>query len=240
MAQIRLNRYLSECGIASRRKSDLLIEEGRVSVDGKIILDLGVKIEPSLQKISVDGETIKPEKKVYYLLNKPHGTVTTTSDEKARKTVLNLIKTRHKIFPVGRLDYDTTGVLFLTNDGDFSNFVTHPKNKVKRIYQVTLDRPLEIEHREKLTNNVILDGRKSKFIKIEFPVKESFKIVNVTCEEGRNHFVKRMFSVFGYQVKKLHRISYAGIKLGGLKSAQWRELSEKEVNSIVNQKHEHE
>lgn len=230
---IRLNRFLAECGIASRRKSDLLIEEGRVSVNGNIVLEVGVKIETDTDKILVDGELVKPESKVYFLLNKPHGTVTTTKDERNRNTVVNLIKTKHNIFPVGRLDYNTTGVLFLTNDGEFTNYLTHPVNKVPRVYQVTLDKPLEIEHKEKLITNVYLDKRKSKFINLEYPSRTSFKIVNVTCEEGRNHFVKRMFALFGYDVKKLHRISYAGVGLGPMKPGEYREMSEKEISSLM-------
>ena len=229
---VRLNRYLAECGIASRRKSDLLIEEGRVSVNGNVVLEVGVKIDTDNDKILVDGETVKQEKKVYYLLNKPHGTVTTTNDERDRNTVVGLIKTKYNIFPVGRLDYNTTGVLLLTNDGEFTNFLTHPRNQVPRVYQVTLDKPLEAEHKEKLADNVYLDGKKSKFINLEYPNRTSFKIVNVTCEEGRNHFVKRMFGIFGYEVKKLHRISYAGIGTGTLKHGEYRDMDEKEITAI--------
>lgn len=133
--KIRLNKYLSECGIASRRKSEELIKEGRITVNNKTITELFYTVDEK-DIVAFDGEIIRAEKKIYFLLNKPKGYITTTSDEKGRKKVTDLINCKQKIFPVGRLDYDTTGVLLLTNDGDFSNFLTHPKNKIPRVYHV--------------------------------------------------------------------------------------------------------
>jgi 23S rRNA pseudouridine2605 synthase len=230
--KVRLNRFLSESGIASRRKSEEYIKEGRVSVNGRVIFDLATTIDEELDVVKVDGEKIRPEKKVYFLLNKPKGFITTTEDEKGRKTVIDLIKTKAKIFPVGRLDYDTTGVLLLTNDGDFANFLMHPSNKITREYKVALDKPIEDEHRTKLTKGITLEGRKGKFEKIYYSHKDYKDKLIVTTIEGRNHFVKRMFGALGYNVKKLERLSYAHFNCKGMPVGAYRKLSESEVKSV--------
>ena len=164
--KVRLNKYLAECGVASRRKSDELIAEGRVTVNGNIILELGTKIDTDNDEISIDGEKLKVQSKVYYILNKPKGIITTTSDDKKRKTVVDLIKTNKKIFPVGRLDFNTTGLLLLTNDGEFSNYLTHPINGIEREYEVKLDKELSKQDREKLTKGIYLDRKKKKVTQI--------------------------------------------------------------------------
>ena len=158
----RLNKFLSESGVASRRKSEEFILEGRVTVNGKTVTELSFIVDEENDIVKVDGERLKPEKKVYFVLNKPKGYVTTTDDDKNRKTVTELVKSNQKIFPVGRLDYDTTGVLILTNDGDFTNFITHPSNRVPREYYVTLNKELREEDRQKLMKGITLDRRKSK------------------------------------------------------------------------------
>ncbi len=233
--KIRLNRFLAESGIASRRKSEDIIKEGRVTVNNRIILELSTVIDDEIDIVKVDGEKIHPEKKVYFLLNKPKGFITTTEDEKGRRTVLDLIKTKSKIFPVGRLDYDTTGVLLLTNDGDFANYLMHPRNKIIREYKVKLDRPINTDDIVKLTRNIILDGRKSKFEKIYYHSKEHMDSMIVTTVEGRNHFVKRMFSALGYNVKKLERMSYANFTVKGIPLGSYRKLSEREIKNVYNQ-----
>ena len=146
---VRLNKYLSECGVASRRKSDLLISEGRVKINGNIVFEMGAKVDTNKDEVLIDGEKLIARKKVYYILNKPKGVITSTSDEKNRTTVVDLIPTKEKIFPVGRLDFNTTGVLILTNDGNFSNHLTHPKNGIEREYEVKIDKPLDREDKEK-------------------------------------------------------------------------------------------
>ncbi|MBK7106685.1 MAG: rRNA pseudouridine synthase [Ignavibacteriae bacterium] len=229
----RLNKYLSECGIASRRKSDLLIQEGRVKVNGKIVFELGTKIDTEQDEVSIDGEKSKAQRKVYFLLNKPKGVITSTDDEKNRATVVDLIKTREKIFPVGRLDFNTTGLLILTNDGDFSNFITHPKNGIEREYEVKLDKPLLKEHREDLLKGIFIDYRKSKFVKISFPKDNNFSIVRVVTVEGRNHFVKKMFDHFEYNVKDLTRIRFGKLTLKNLQRGESRILTEKEINFLI-------
>jgi 23S rRNA pseudouridine2605 synthase len=230
--KIRLNRFLAESGIASRRKSEEIIKEGRVSVNNRLILELATVIDEEIDIVKVDGERVRPEKKVYFLLNKPKGFITTTDDEKGRRTVVDLIKTKSKIFPVGRLDYDTTGVLLLTNDGDFANFLMHPKNKIVREYKVKLEKPITVEDIVLLSRNIILDGRKSKFESMYYHSKDHMDNLVVTTVEGRNHFVKRMFSALGYNVKKLERISYANFTVKGIPLGSYRKLGEREIKNV--------
>lgn len=233
MMKVRLNKYISECGFASRRKAEEIIEQGRVSVNNEVVKDLSTQVDRYKDTIKIDGEKIEPEKKVYFLLYKPKGFITSTKDEKKRKTVLDLIDTSYDIFPVGRLDYNTEGVLLLTNDGDFANLLTHPKNKVPRIYTAKLSKSLTKEHKERLLKGITLDGKKAKFEKIDYTAKNNDKVVNVVTMEGRNRFVKRMFGSLGYFVKHLKRINYAGLSLKGLAPYQYRRLSQPEVKKIV-------
>jgi 23S rRNA pseudouridine2605 synthase len=232
MKTMRLNKFLSECGIDSRRKVEELILEGRITVNDEIITNLAYKVDPVTDSVFLDGEKLKQQKKVYYLMNKPKGYVSTTSDEKNRNTVIDLIKTNIKIFPVGRLDFNTTGVLFLTNDGDFTNLLLHPKNKVSRIYRATLNKPLSNEDINRLQKGILLDKKKGKFEEIRIQNQKTRKIVTVKVYEGRNHFVKNMFASIGYKVTGLSRISYAGFSYGKLPLGAWRELSKEEINTI--------
>ncbi len=229
MKTVRLNKFLSECGIASRRKSEEYILQGRVSVNKSVCVDLSVKINPAKDEVRVDGELLKGDDKVYFLLHKPKGTITSTEDDQKRKTVVDLINTNRAIFPVGRLDYNTTGVLILTNDGEFSNHLTHPSNKYPREYIAVLHKPLAEQDKEQLRRNIILDGRKSKFVEIDFPERKKFKVVRVVTEEGRNHFVKRMFSSLGYTVQQLHRKSFAGITADDLLPGKYKKVQLEEL-----------
>ncbi len=233
---IRLNKYISDSGIASRRKSEEFILQNRISVNNQIVNSLNFKINPETDKVFLDGEIIQPKKHIYLLMNKPKGVVTTTSDERDRKTVIDLVRINEKIYPVGRLDYNTTGVLFLTNDGEFSNLLTHPKNNIHRIYEVKLDKPLEINDKEKLLKGVYILGRKGKFIKISFPHSKDKKLVEVFCIEGRNHFVKNMFDALGYTVTGLNRKQFAGIN-ADIAPGKYRKLTQQEVN-LIKQKNE--
>lgn len=223
---------MSESGVASRRKSEEYIKEGRVTVNNKIVTELATVIDDELDIVKVDGEKVKPEKKVYFLLNKPKGYITTTSDEQGRKKVTDLIKTKEKIFPVGRLDYDTTGVLILTNDGDFANFLMHPSNKILREYKVLLDKPISDEDKNRLIKGITLDGKKSKFLKLHYPNKDFKESLIATVTEGRNHFVKRMFSALGYNVKKLERVSYANFNVKGMPLGSYRIISKEEIKKV--------
>jgi 23S rRNA pseudouridine2605 synthase len=229
---IRLNKFLSDCGVTSRRKSEEYILQGRVYINDKLVTDLSAKVDPSNDTVLVDGEKIYQKKQVYILMNKPRGVVTTTNDEKNRMTVVDLIKSRDKIFPVGRLDYNTTGVLILTNDGDFSNFLTHPGNKIPREYEVKLDRMLTEEDKVKLCKGVFIDGVRGKFIKIISPDKKNKKFITVTAVEGRNHFVKNMFAALGYTVEALNRKSFAGIT-ADIPVGTYRVLSNDEISGVV-------
>jgi len=213
MTVIRINKFLADSGISSRRKSEEYISQGRVAVNDKIVTEFSHKVDIEKDIVTLDGEKIKPKKHIYILLNKPKGYITTVSDDRKRRTVMDLVKSKERIYPVGRLDYDTTGLLFLTNDGELSQLLTHPGNKVPREYEVKLDRPLDENDRLKLLQGVSLEGKKGKFIKITFPWQKDKEIVSVICEEGRNRFVKRMFRKLDYTVLELNRLSFAGIML---------------------------
>ncbi|MFA3781892.1 pseudouridine synthase [Melioribacteraceae bacterium 4301-Me] len=228
-----MNRFLSECGLGSRRKVEELIKTGRIEVNNNIVTDLTVKINPQIDKVKYDGELLRPQKKVYYLLNKPKGFVTTLNDEKKRKTVIELINTNKRIFPVGRLDYNTTGVLLLTNDGQLTNFLLHPRNKIEREYVVVINKPLHEKDSARLLKGIFLDGRKSFFLALEY-IKKGNKILKVTTNEGRYHFVKRMFQALGYNVVELRRIRFGPFNLSGLKIGEYREISETELKKLVN------
>lgn len=229
---MRLNKFIADSGIASRRKAENFILEGRVTVNGVTVIDLGHKIDPDNDIIDVDGEVIRPKRHVYFLMNKPKGVVTTTADEKKRNTVLDLVKIKEKIYPVGRLDYNTTGVLFLTNDGDFSYFLTHPKNNVPRVYEVKLDKPLMDKDRESLLSGVFIEGVRGRFEQVKFAKKNDKSFVEVVGLEGRNHFVKNMFGVLGYTVLSLNRKSYAGVE-ADIPVGTYRPLTKNEVESII-------
>jgi 23S rRNA pseudouridine2605 synthase len=229
---VRLNKFIAESGITSRRKAEELILQGRISVNNKIVNELSFKINPDEDDVLVDGERIKPRRYVYYLLNKPSGFVSTTNDEKNRATVTDLIKTNEKIFPVGRLDYNTTGVLLLTNDGNFSNLLTHPKNQIPRVYEAHLDRLLNDDDKTSLLRGVYIEGEKGVFSKIDFPKIKDRKRVIITCTEGRNRFVKKMFAALGYTVNSLNRISFAGI-VADILPGKYRKLDISEIKNLI-------
>lgn len=231
--QIRINKFISESGAASRRKAEEYINEGRVEVNGKLIMDLSTKIDPETDIVTIDGEKIKQKRHLYFLLNKPAGVVTTTNDEKGRKTVLDVVDVREKIYPVGRLDYNTTGVLLLTNDGDFTNMLTHPGNQVPKVYEVNLSRPLAAADKLKLLKGIYLESGKGKFTAINYPEDDVFSVVEVTSVEGRNHFIKDMFGALGYNVTRLNRKSFAGIT-ADLPKGAYRVLKEEEVKKLFN------
>lgn len=229
--QVRLNSYIADCGVTSRRKADELIQQGRVTVNNKTITSLGYKVNSERDKVYVDGERINLQLPVYYLLNKPKGYVSTASDDRGRATVVDLIKTNMKIFPVGRLDYDTTGVLILTNDGDFSQALAHPSNNIQREYEVKLDRMLSIEDEEKLLKGVFIEGVRGKFVSVRYPTNNQ-KAPTVVTTEGRNHFVKNMFKTLGYTVTSLHRKSFGILNVKDMPEGSYRELTPREVKAI--------
>jgi 23S rRNA pseudouridine2605 synthase len=227
----RLNKFIADSGITSRRKAEELILQGRVTVNNKTITKLAFTINTESDEVTVDGERIKPADHVYYLLNKPKGVVTTTDDEKNRMTVTDLIKSKQKIFPIGRLDFNTTGVLILTNDGEFAQKLIHPKNNIVRQYEVKIDKELEAEHEIALLKGVFIDGTRGKFISIKYGKKKDKKNLTVECTEGRNHFVKKMFTTINYTVEKLHRSSFAGI-VPDIPIGSYRKLTPDEIKKL--------
>ena len=227
----RLNKYIAESGLCSRRNAEKYILEGRVTINNNTVTDLAYKIDEDNNEVFVDGEKIKPKKHLYFLLNKPKGVITSTKDEKNRKTVVDIVKTNEKIFPVGRLDYNTTGVLLLTNDGDFSNLLTHPKHKIRKVYSVILNRPLTNEDEKKLLKGVYINRRKGRFIKINYPDIKKRIQVEVTAVEGRNHFVKDMFRTLGYNVVELDR-KYLGQFKADIPLGKYRVISKEEIKSV--------
>ena len=227
---IRLNKYIADSGIASRRKAEEFILQGRVGVNNKIITELGFRVNDENDIVTVDDEKINLKKHLYYLLNKPKGVVTTTDDDKKRETVVDPINVNERIYPVGRLDYNTTGVLLLTNDGDFANLLTHPGNKVPKEYEVKLDKGLLEEDRIRLLKGINIDDRKSTFIKVSTDATK--KNITVTAVEGRNHFVKKMFEALDYRVNSLNRTSYAGIR-ANIPVGDYRNLTQAEINHIL-------
>lgn len=232
MAQkIRINKAISDCGFCSRRKAEELISQKRVTLNNKTVESFSTLVDPENDVVEVDGEVLKLKTKIYILLNKPSGYISTTSDEKNRKTVLDLIKIKQRIYPVGRLDYDTTGVLLLTNDGDFANLLLHPKNKIPRVYKVRLNKEADLDTLKQLERGINLDNKKARFEKI-YPVTKSDKTnFFVECIEGRNHFVKNMFQKFGFRVIKLHRESFA-IFRDDIPIGTYRYVTEFEVRKV--------
>ena len=231
----RLQKIIALSGYCSRRKAEELISKGKVKVNGNIITEMGYKTNFS-DYIEVEGHPIETvEDKVYYLLNKPRGIVTTASDEKGRKTVVDLIKTDKRIYPVGRLDYDTTGIILLTNDGELTNYLTHPKNNIEKVYVAKIKGLITKEEIRRLCNGVFINGKKTskakaKILKID--KKTNSSIVELIIHEGKNHQVKNMFKAIGYDVLKLKRESIAFLTLDGVPSGEYRELSIKEVKKL--------
>lgn len=237
----RLQKYLSSCGIASRRKSEELILKGHVRVNDEIVSELGFKISEK-DKVYVDDVLIKRSDKLYYLLYKPEKVICSVHDEKGRTTVIDLIDTQEKIFPVGRLDYDTSGLLLLTNDGELSNKLTHPSGHVPKTYSVKAEGIVTMDELRQLEKGIILDGVKTKKARakiVRTDKKNNKTYIELTITEGRNHQVKNMFDYINHRVLKLKRISYSFLNLSGLSIGEYRALSIKEVRQlygIVNKK----
>ncbi len=231
----RLNKFLANNSEFARRKIDEMVLQGRVTVNHKLILEPGIQIDGVKDDVRLDGERIREKtKKTYILLHKPIGFITTTDDEKNRRTVLDIIKTQEKLFPIGRLDIDTSGVLLLTNDGEFANKLMHPRFKVEKTYIVNLSRPLDEKIRLKLAGGIKLDGKKTAPAKIVFVNKDAYDVVAITLTEGRNRQVRRMFENYGFFVRKLHRSSYGHLTVDGLKAGEYRKLTTQEINKFTN------
>ena len=234
---MRINKYIAHAGLASRRKAEELIKEGVVTLNGQVVTELATLVK-SGDQVAVKGQPIYNEEKVYYLLNKPRGTISSVSDEKGRKTVVELLpEVKERIYPVGRLDWDTSGLLLLTNDGDFTDKMIHPRNKINKVYSARLQGIATKEKLRPLTKGLEIDGQKTaparyRIVKTDAEKKRS--VVELTIHEGRNHQVKKMFEAVGLPVEKLSRVQFGSLDLKGIKPGEFRRLSKKEVSRLYN------
>lgn len=230
----RLQKVIASSGVCSRRKAEELIKNGKVKVDGKIVTEMGFKVNHK-NVVEVDGVKIEPEEKEYYLLNKPRGVVSTACDDKGRKTVVDLIETDKRIYPIGRLDYDTTGLLLLTNDGSFANAFMHPKYEIDKVYVAKVKGIVKAKHVIPLQNGVVIDGKKTSKAKVKIrktDLKTNTSMVEIIIHEGYNHQVKKMFEAVGLEVLKLKRERVAFLTLKGVASGKYRKLNAKELKQL--------
>lgn len=232
--EVRLQKFMAECGVASRRKSEELIEMGKVKVNGHIA-HIGDKINPKKDLVTVRGKKINKVDRMYYImLNKPRGYVTTVSDELGRKTVMDLIDVKARIYPVGRLDKDSEGLLILTNDGSFANALTHPKHNYAKVYRVTVRPSVNDEILDKLRNGIEIDGRKTAPCDVNIVTEEEGRVVlEFILREGRNRQIRKMCEAVNLEVARLKRISIGPVKLGMLQPGKSRELTDNEVRKLL-------
>jgi pseudouridine synthase len=230
---IRINRYLSMCGVASRRKADELVLQGKVEVNGRVLTDLGTKINPARDKVFVEGKQVtRVHDYVYLVMNKPKDTITTLHDERGRPTVMSFVKTKQRVFPIGRLDRNTTGVLLLTNDGEFAHRLMHPRYEIPKSYHVTLNEPLKPEDGERLRRGLRLEDGTTAPAEVFILPGGKRKEIGIVIHEGRNRQVRRMFEALGYEVQKLDRVAYGPIKKEGLRRGEARSLTPSEVRKL--------
>ncbi len=230
----RLQKVIASSGYCSRRKAEELILAGKVSVNGKMVNTLGNKVSYS-DTIIINGVTLKLEPKEYVLLYKPRGVVSSAQDDKGRKTVVDIVESKNRLYPVGRLDYDTSGAIILTNDGELTNLLIHPSYEVEKVYLVKIDDIVNPSLVKSLSNGVMIDGKKTGRAKVKIKKidkKKKSSLIELTIYEGRNHQVKKMFEAIGYKVSKLKREKFAGLTLDGLKSGEYRHLTVKEVKRL--------
>lgn len=235
MSEERLQKILSRAGVASRRAAEVLIAEGHVTVNGKVVKELGTKVDAARADIRVDGRKIKSDvEKIYIMLNKPRRVLSSVSDDRGRQTVIDLIDdVSEKIFPIGRLDYNTEGLLLLTNDGELANVLMHPSFEVRKKYVAVIKGRVEEERLDRLRVGIRLDdGMTAPALVNVTALDDNSSTVEITIHEGRNRQVRRMFSAIGYNIKKLRRVSYAGLTLENLKSGEHRRLNTREVDAL--------
>ncbi|MBE7013312.1 MAG: rRNA pseudouridine synthase [Ruminococcaceae bacterium] len=235
--KMRLQKYLALCGVASRRAAEKLIVDGRIAVNGVVVTELGTKVS-SGDKVTFDGKPVSGgESKIYIALNKPTGVLSSASDDRGRRTVVDLVSGDFpdgvRLYPVGRLDYDTEGLIFLTNDGDFTYKVTHPKHSINKTYEAVINGRLTEDEIVSLCRGVdIGDFVTSPAVADIIREEKDKSVVQITIHEGKNRQVRKMFEAVGHRVLKLKRISVGNVKLGNLKSGKWRELSEREIKIL--------
>lgn len=234
---MRLNKFLASAGIASRRKCDQLIQEGLVSVNGKAVSELGTVINEKKDKVFYEGRQISlPSSFVYIKLNKPKGYACTAKDEKGRKTIYDLLPQGERLFSIGRLDYDTEGLIILTNDGDFANKVAHPRYSVDKEYHVTIEGQIKESELAVLRKGVVIDGERMPSAKVEFLSSDGKTTkLSVVIDEGMNRQVRRMFEAIGKTIKLLKRVRIGNVKLGGVKRGDFRDLTTQELDNLVRQ-----
>ena len=230
---VRLNKFLAEHGVSSRREADQYIATGLVTINGKTVTEMGVKVLPG-DDVRFNGERLREERKVYILLNKPKDYITTLEDPNAKKTVMDLIRgaCRERVYPVGRLDRNSTGILLITNDGDLTRKLTHPSNHKKKIYHVFLNKTLKAADMHQLAEGIQLEDGPIKADEISYVEETDKSQVGVEIHSGRNRVVRRMFEQLGYEVKKLDRVYFAGLTKKGLPRGHWRFLSDKEIRML--------
>ena len=231
--EIRLNKFIANSGVCSRREADTMIQAGVVTVNGEVVTELGTKVNVLKDVVKFNGETLRGEAKVYIVMNKPKGFVTTASDPHADKTVMDLLKNcPNRVYPVGRLDKATTGVLMFTNDGEISERLTHPSYDKKKIYQVVLNKPLTEEDRQKILAGVELSDGPIAADALEFIDPEDKRKLGIEIHSGKNRVVRRIFEAVGCEVRTLDRVYFAGLTKKGLKKGEWRYLTEGEINIL--------
>ncbi len=229
----RLDKYLSHLGLASRRSIKKLLKEEMLTVNGDRVRESGTRIDPVKDDIRLNGEKILPPKMQYYILNKPKGIISTTSDERGRQDVTSFIPTRHRIYPVGRLDKDTTGLILLTNDGELTHKLIHPRYHVPKVYRLTIEGRMEKEQINAFQKGVILDDGITSPAEVKI-IDDSYQksLIEVTLHEGKNRQIRRMCEIVGMNLLELERIKFGPISIGQLKSGKYRELSDKEVEQL--------
>ena len=230
---IRLNKFIANAGICSRREADTYIEHGSVTVNTKLVTEMGYKVQPG-DEVRFDGSLISIEKKRYILLNKPKNYITTMEDDRGRKTVMELIAnaTKERIYPVGRLDRNTTGLLLFTNDGELAKKLTHPKHNVRKLYHASLDKKLTMSDLDKLRGEVIIEGRKVFIDAVSYVQGEKKTEVGIEIHSGRNRIVRKIFENYGYNVMKLDRVVFAGLTKKNLPRGRFRELTNLELSNL--------
>ena len=231
---VRLQKFLADAGIASRREGERLIQAGRVEVNGRVVTALGVRVEPERDQVRVDGRRVRSvERRAYYLLNKPKGTITSVSDPEGRPTVVELLQgVRERVFPVGRLDWSSEGLLILTNDGDLAYRLTHPANHVAKVYRVKVKGSVEEDDLRALRRGLILDGRRTLPARVERISGQANSWLEVTLYEGRKNQIRRMLDRLGHRVQKLKRIAIGPIRDRALKPGEWRRMTTDEIRRL--------
>jgi len=231
---MRLNKYLAQSGVASRRESDRLIQEGTVTVNGQVMIDPACQVQES-DEVTFDGKVLTPqESTVVYMLNKPKNVITTARDEYGRKTVMDLIPSNRRLFPIGRLDKDTTGIILITDNGELANYLMHPKNRVSRFYEAEIEGQLNPKEIAKIKKGIFIgDGEFGRGEIVKQVTRKTRSTITIRLQQGKKREIRRIFYFLGKKVYSLHRFQYGTMVLGNLQPGQWRGLTQKEVNSLT-------